>query len=195
VIGYNQNEEVFQVIENTSRDAFNYSYRTIGFQDLEKAYNSFIENSSLRSIREVFYENYLCSKQKLAFSMKNIYEIKAQIAELSQSEDAFFKNQEDIIELLNTVLNAKKIEEYRASHIFCEQQTYLFLRKAVTEQWNYIRTTFIRCSLMKRYNRTCIDLCLKKLDYIYELEMMVNEYLKDAFYEEEAAEMFHRNKK
>lgn len=219
VIGYNQKEEVFQVIENTSRDAFNYNYRTIGFHDLEKAYNSFIknfreyktnsyyefwraaakprmnENSSLRSIREVFHENYLCSKQKLAFAMKNIYEIKAQIAELSQSEDAFFTNQENIIELLNTVLNAKKIEEYRASHIFCEQQTYLFLRKAVTEQWNYIRTTLIRCSLMKRYNRTCIDLCLKKLDYIYELEMMVNEYLKDAFYEEEAAEMFHRNKK
>ncbi|SCY95858.1 phosphopantetheine-binding protein, partial [Alkaliphilus peptidifermentans] len=205
IYDYDEAERVFYTIEHTNQYSFNYKKRTIsytaaakGFYGYQRYYNSegfnayydfsyggkvnFMLNAVDQShIRNTFKSNFDKNKEKIYSGLDGIKEFREYFLSICNSEATLFTNIDETIEKINSVINAKKVEEYRNRILFDDLKGPLRLMETILEQWTLIRMILLKSNYHKNYDKTQLDLCSRQFNQIYSLEYIYNDLLETTF--------------
>ncbi len=200
--GFDSSKKVFNIIEHSHLNSLSYKKQIINFEDVIKCYNGFFDfftgDISEPTYYEMFMdgaheikENYSSHREYRMLFGKNVQsnrsEIEIGIENLKKFSDylsCYIKNRifdkeesERILENLNTICNAKKVEFYRTKGLFEDHNDIIFLIKTIEETWNYIRRHIAKHIYSSKNFSDDIEVIIKKIEYTSTLELIYNKLL------------------
>ena len=191
IYGYNQSQQVFNIIEHKYRDTLSYEKKTLSFSDLEKAYKGFLinfninsdyatymdfynrgENSRTSKYEEIqrFLKNMTTKKQELIAGLENLKMFAASTKGYAENEKIIMENLNNYVQMLNNIINAKYVEKYRLTHLLSDCQDVINILDKVIEAWSYFRAVIARFIYSNSYNAKRFGASCERLDLIYRLE-------------------------
>lgn len=192
IYGYDKNEELFYIIDNQATVATNYQKNTISFDELRIAYKGYNDNfNQLRNqvtiytiatkegagathqsdadIRRITLKNMKKMEHRWADSKDALYILYSDFIVISSKEKVMLENIIQLNYVIGEVLNAKKIELYKARTIIQDKGLADVLGEIVDE-YEYIRNVLTKMELSGVYRKSSADGMQAKLKRILSLE-------------------------
>jgi len=196
VYGYDISQNTFNIIEHVNRDSLTYEKKRITFKEVIEAsegYSKYFKQDDDPILFEFFLaegsSRFASEPEKSNLLFKGIYAnhvyncqnsiiegleklnlFRTDFESIALSENDLYKNADMLIKGFNDIVNAKKVEFYKASKIYKGEQGIVNLVQSILEHWIYIRSIVVKYLYSKVYNQAQLETCIDKLNLIYDLE-------------------------
>lgn len=207
VYGVNEALGEFNIVEQVNGESLSYKKQTIQFKELVDSYNGYLqilhhENGSGPTYFEYSLDNTVCeddscdtgceiythefleniskNKEKIYNGFETLKEFMSEYKEIVSNEDSLSLKAEGLIGSINTIINLKKVEQYKIAKIFYKDIYLANLLKAIIDDWNFIRSIFVKYIYSKLYNIK-FKLSLRNIEKIYTNECLYYEYLFEKY--------------
>lgn len=192
VYGYNDENQMLNIIEHKHKENLFYRERTISYPDVVRAYEGNIKNFKENMPEyETYFEyypvkadghtegedyiaictsNYVSKKAEILSALEHIKTFKANFIEITKNHSVLSVNLQDILDGLNNIINIKLAEKYKIINVLGEKLKYMYLMEKVIYNWNFIRSIFGKFSYSNKYKTEAINESITIIEEIYELE-------------------------
>ena len=205
IYGYDQSEKVFYTIEHTKQNSSNYKSRKMYYDDVLSAYDGFQENYNKNmfnsyydfyydtdstqahkvynseEIKNMYRHNHERNREIIYSGLEGIKQFQEYFACICSDKETFFSNVENLIEKVNSAINAKKVEEYRIKSLSNDLKGPVNLIETIIEHWNLIRMNLLRLAHYQRYDKNHLEFYSGLFTQIYSLEHMYINLLELSF--------------
>ena len=194
VYGYDNTQQIFNIVEHRHRGSLTYKKYIISYQDLVNSYVGYLSNFQMGNEAPTYFEFYLentinslkinhddeVKKIYAANIVNNKHDILEGLKEIKIFEEYFKKttasgninkNINKIIEMLNHIINTCKAEMYKIKLLYPEKEDIVVSLNKVIDSWEFIRLKLSRCMFTSLYDNNSINATLEKLANIYEYEL------------------------
>lgn len=186
--GYDDNKEVFDIIEHSNRDRLDYKYVTIMYKELATCYQGYLEHfigvhreesyfeygskDSIEkiSVFQLMKENMTYNKGDLIESVENLKRITKWIQDAVSNEVLLRNSVEPLMKLLNQIVNAIKVEKYRYEHYIPDGQRLVAQLNDVAFRWEKVRAWIEKFRITFRYQERTVGTIIELLGQIADLE-------------------------
>lgn len=196
IYGYDPEKKVFHIVEHLHRNSLSYNKRVLSYIDIINSYKSYLDlfgNESEPTLLEFYteqpnkgvleldrqnisvfeqsYKNYVYEfKNDILEGLKQLKVFKGDFERIVFSEIDLMQMGETFIEGFNKIINAKKVELYKASHIYNRHSRLIELQKDILDNWINIRGLIAKNVYSKEYKRTDMEKCVERLNFICDTE-------------------------
>ena len=194
VYGYDAVKKVFNIIEHRHRGSLSYKKYEVSYQELENSYKGYLENFHKGSNEPTFYAFYLknsnnCpdenldeqykkilaanlinNKQDILQGLERIKLFAESFREFAARHESMENNMDDILNMFNGIINARKSDMYKVGLLFKENSDINGSLDKVIKNWDFIRLKLARCMYTSTYDRGSLEIVLEKLAHMYEYE-------------------------
>ncbi len=194
--GYERDEQTFNIIEHQNLESPVYEERKISFQDVENAYEGFIQHfhakqhetyfqftaepdwvdSASNNLLETFKHNNRVQKALFLDGIQALQHFKDDYEHMIDDQASLQEYASKLILALSDIINAKKVAVYTLEHLSIEQEVIDLLKKIV-EGWSAIRITIAKFQYSGSYRPKALRASIVHLDKIIECECLYNEWL------------------
>lgn len=192
IYGYNQQTEMFNVIEHTQVDSLTYRPRECSFQDIHNSYNLYLHNfarseelftyfeffnldetrsDSLEDCILIYKRNMLEYRHIIYKGLDNLKAMIEYFIYSCESEDKLSSQIEGILFMINNIVNAKNSEYYIITSLFPENSFLVNTRLNVVKNWKYIRAILKKYQITNEYRSESIKLLNEKYYDIDKFEL------------------------
>lgn len=206
VYGYEQSEQTFDIIEHQTRDKLMYEKLKIGFSDILESYKGYLNNFHENKEAPTYFEfspkqiiggfcsensegenkyvsEYTCEvlrkKDMIYESLESINQIRENFSGVVSDDSSLRENIDDLFVGINNIINAKKVEKFRLTHLCSGSCEAADLMEAIISSWSVIRLTVTRFKFSSKYNPKALSAAVDKFKEIYDLEYRYNNLLFD----------------
>lgn len=192
VYGYDKKKQVFNIIDNQSIIGVNYQKNLMSFEELKTAYAGYIEHFNLLhdqvtlytvskkdageppdydkdAIRTITLHNLDKLKQKLPENRSALDHLYNNFADLISDEETLLTNVAQLNHVVGEIVNAKKIEQYKAAHIL-QHEAMTQVLNGIVEHLEDIRNVLTKIEMSQTYRSGSANRMLDKLKEIVNLE-------------------------
>ncbi|TKI55085.1 hypothetical protein E8L90_06225 [Brevibacillus antibioticus] len=195
VYGFDDTQEVFHIMEHKHADTLSYEPRRISYEDMKKAYSGYHEYLNSAN-REAYFEFYKCGTN---YPNEMVYDDSSYDLTVFQANHVRFKNLilerlelihifadhfayitstsnnlqefgEELLSRINEIINAKLAEKYKLKVVGYPNPAAVQLLDQVMANWRMIRVIIGKFLFSGIYKTADLQLCLNKLQHIYETE-------------------------
>jgi amino acid adenylation domain-containing protein len=204
IYGYNEPQKTFHIFEHKFRDNLSYQKKTISYIDLINSYNGFADNFNQERHNPSYYEfysNQVASPDEIhTFNdierhrnefARNMAENKELIwngleklktfigyyESYVSSEESLKERADILVESMNNLINAKRVEAYRIIKLFDGRDDLAGMAAEIIDNWDYIRARIGKFIYAPLYEKEVFDMTIKKMEQILEIENQFNEKL------------------
>ncbi|WP_432409141.1 SDR family NAD(P)-dependent oxidoreductase [Wukongibacter sp. M2B1] len=167
-------------IENyRNLDIVNSDFNYLTFDDREEYPTYFeIHNSVGKSeiefktemIRDTFISNLLKKDELILGGIEKLNKFTEKFSRIVLKEELLRENGEGLLAILNTIINAKQIEEYRVKHLFPEHSALIDTLGEIVEKWENIRRIIAKYIYSTRYRLRDMNSSIAEINQAYHLE-------------------------
>lgn len=180
ICGQDKQKKEYVITEQSTVDALDYKIRNISKDEIKRCYYGFIENYSAAFDYPTFYELSVkkpADKQvKLVFgsgidskmNVESLIKISDNIKHAVASSETLANENGDIIELLNCIINFKKVQRYSILKVDPDASSGEILNTIISH-WQLIRDKILK-SVYGRYSAELLDDVIKQLNEIVKRE-------------------------
>lgn len=197
VYGVDEEQRVFYIIEHSIRDNLFYKKKEVSFEDLELAYQGFLLHFQKEEKKETYHEFGESKREQIGEadckSLFNKYIIDNGI-QIREGLKLFWENLESyqilvlseanlhnvidkLVEALNDIINAKKIELYRSERIYSRESRIYELNNLILKQFQKIRGIMVKYQYAGYYHQNDMERTCVYLKDIYCMECECVDYL------------------
>lgn len=202
IYGYNDIERKFCIIEHSDKNNLNYSYKLISYDDTVEANKGYLEYygnlgeplymqfcriadeekspaAGSRNRFAAYAANYLSYRREVMEGLKSLVVISSNIIRALRYTGFLSEHIDEILQLINEIINAKKIDKYRLNYFFTDDKI-LDTIDTIVSDWLYIRLSILNF----KYSGNCIhdkfNASISKLEDMYCREKELNERVYSA---------------
>lgn len=205
VYGYDDKKKIFHIIEQRYQEKLSYEKREISYYDLVNSYNGYFTNSeaSLQETsyyefyiedsskincleelvhsnirnRKVFLENIITNQYQIIEGVDKLLEFKQDLEEVYNHQESLDAYIENLVEGLNKITNAKKVEEYKLKNLFGDRNDILEHIGTIIENWTSLRAILAKYMYSKVFIKAQIAEKLTNIGAVHEQEHKIIECL------------------
>jgi hypothetical protein len=196
VYGYNLTNKTFNIIEHKHKDNLSYEKMTIGFDDMvhsskgyfdnfanqsetalsyEFACNGGIDYSEIdkngdHSNKTVYVENIKNNKSIILQSFDHLNRFIEAFSVISQDNTLLEIYAEELLNNLNEIINAKRVEKYKIENLFALESETLGIINEIIDRWTFMRGVIAKYVYSNIYKKEALLTCVEKLQNISKLE-------------------------
>ena len=186
--GYDDKKEVFNIVEHSNRERLDYKHVTITYKELASCYQGYLEYfigvhrkktyfeyESQHSIEKVsvfqmMKENMAHNRRELIDSVEKLRRITKWIQNVVSDEELLRNSAEPLMERLNQIVNAIKVEKYRLEHYALDGQSMVAQLDEVASRWEKVRAWIGKYRITFRYQERTAGTIMELLEQIADLE-------------------------
>jgi len=186
--GYDDKKEIFHIIEHSNKDKLDYKHITISYNELATCYHGYLEyfigahrektyftyegQHSIEkvSVFQLMKENIAYNRNELIGSVNKLKEIIEWIRKVVLSEELLKSRAASLVEMMNQIINAIKVEKYRLEYFAPESQEIVVQLDELATRWEKVRAWIGKYKLTFRYQEKTIEVILELLEQIAHLE-------------------------
>lgn len=187
---------LFHIYEHSNSDSLNYKEQTVSFEELKQSYESYtniygiddngfscylfkyedIGASYISSDIKLKYEEYLNLHRKLlADNYTNQYLFIKHFSENIHDKNYCLKDRDKLLQSINDLINAKRIEEYRLMNVLHKEKEAQQLVSKIVGKWEIVRSLFLKFYFSNNLDEMQQNYIVQELEKITVLE---DEYVK-----------------
>ncbi|WP_297418088.1 hypothetical protein [Clostridium sp.] len=197
VFGYDIEDKTFDIIEHKYKDNLGYMKRKIGFLELKECNDGFIQNclekvgnfaysfysfyldksleenyypKDKKSLCDTFKSNLLLKKQEIVCGINSLENFSKSLEEIVLKETVLKDKAEDILNIINNIINCKRVEQYKMNILYCENYEIINLIDLILEEWNRLRKVIVKYLVSGVYKVKDIEKAIESIKEIVELE-------------------------
>lgn len=192
IYGYDIEGKIFNIIEHSIKENLYYKKKVVSFDELQEAYNgylslyqkknnelSYYEFARTKDSKEIFtdcrvtYKSYLMlNKERILTGLELLYHFIEDFQEYVFSEEQLNKKIEVLVESMNDIINAKRIEQYRIEKLYsCKIGPYELINK-ILKNYQKIRGILVKYQYTRDYHKHFMEdsVLILKETYMKEIE-------------------------
>lgn len=199
IYGYNEERQVFFIVEHEFRDNLSYKKKVISYANLEEAYQGYLENyhndksvptfssysldESITAITDraaafaIFVQNQKNSKEAVYGGLERLKTFCSYFKNLILDKEKLARGVEEVVNGLNTIINIKRVEEYKLTLIAQNDfEGIKSLQESIT-LWSSLRSIMAKYLFSSVYKEKSMQKAVKAIDEIYTLESVYTDSL------------------
>lgn len=199
IYGYNQSEQMFDIVEHQYRDSLLYEKRIISYSDIVNSYNGALtllgEDNELTTYHEYSlnqnnlistdineyinaFKNGMLNKKELIFEkLSCLKAFMTDIYEIISNELLLNKSADNLMISMNDIINTKGIQIYSIKKVFAHQTNLISLLEQIIHHWSLFRAVLGKFQYTSKYNPKSLNNSFDKLLELYDLEYQYHESL------------------
>ena len=203
VYGYDNDQQVCNIIEHRHKDNLSYEQQVMKYQDILNCCKGYTDNFYIKKIdmpvylefypdaessgssREESPHSYIhqfagnmsCKKEDLFAGIETLKAYKRDFGHITCNRELLDKNAENMLTALNQAINIKQVERYRLDKLFGGHLKVLELLDEIAEKWEYIRKVVAKYIYSYVYDEGDFNAAAENIIQIYELEIRFNKEL------------------
>ncbi|WP_166542066.1 beta-ketoacyl synthase N-terminal-like domain-containing protein [Paenibacillus lutrae] len=198
VYGYDEEEQLFHIIEHDRRENLSYKKCTLSFGDMEKACQGFTDHylhqdhsathyvfdtmipeesagneltvNAAPALLSRFAQNMLSNRNKLSESLNVLKRFGDDFQYIISSEDLMKEHIQHLVDFVNQVINTKHVENYRLSLLFPDEDEVLLLLQRLLSKWDLVRKGIVRYMYLPVYQLQSLQAIHEKVRELAEDE-------------------------
>lgn len=195
ILGYDNDQQLFLIIEHEDRDSLSYKRRTIGFVDIRKCYDGYLNMFSFEKKSPSYFEfnvdnhrpknedyvgmlnstiyrfasSMVEEQEEIMDALKHIIELADELKTYIIGGTANY-NIEKFVSRLNKIIIARQSENYRIGKILPINEHLSELLSNIIEYWIIVRAKLARCIYTSTYTKEDLYTCVDTIYQIYDFE-------------------------
>ncbi len=187
IFGFNSSKKMFNVIEHSNRNSMNYSKIYINYDDVEKAYKSYINRFSSEqkysyfefsadkqtfssNVAEAITSSYKTNFNNFKTSMQNFKKFVCETKKLFLDGEDLKPKSQIVLSSLNSIINAKNVEKYKILNAFGENTVVHDIISEIVKNFSFVRNTLLKFIYTGVHNLSQFNKACLKLESICDLE-------------------------
>ena len=178
------------IYEHSNSDSLNYKEQKVSYEELKACYESYVNiyQEDLNGFNcYIFTNEFVVSKLNTEIALKYkeyinlntetfINNFKHQILFINHLSTKILdkgyclKNEKEIIQTLNDIINTKKIEQYKLVNILPTEKTSQILINEIVNKWELVRSIILRFYFTQIFNEKKQFVIIEELKNICKLE-------------------------
>ena len=197
IYGYDDMEEELKIIEHRNKDGLTYDFKTLGYEELEKAYDSMLQRYYINELKHVYYDykpdisrqvknenrsyweiyrhNIRNNMDTLIQGVESIKLFQTALNDMVFNVDVLNQGAEQLTNTLNDIINAKIAEKYKLKLIKGGTSEVLQQLDDIIQNWSIIRIEIVRFMYSGVYEQSNFLPIKQLLNHVYLVE---NNYLE-----------------
>lgn len=193
VYGYDEDKQIFHIIEHENMDDLDYRKREISYADMQKCYEGYLKNywedenvatvykiyydkaleeagSEQKDFQQIYRENIQRKKDAIIHGIDYIREFRDSFPNIYLDKNSLDQHIEENIARLNNIINIKKVQSHVFVQLFGEAFEGNKLIERILENWSDIRTVVVKYYYSQRYHKDTFHDLIENVDEIIQLE-------------------------
>lgn len=139
-----------------------------------------LEQSDLKNkYIEEFYKNITLKMELIAQGMKCLEKFTSTYKEIIIDECATKEKAEELLDIFNKIVNAKKIESYKISLIMGQERAHIEILEKIEKHWTDVRSVIAKYIFSQNYQRKAFYKTINLLESVCQLEKEMFSILKN----------------
>ncbi len=121
---------------------------------------------------KIYADNMISKKAEVIKGLSYLEDFGKQFEDIALNEESLRKNVDQILNVMNVVINAKRAEIYKLEKLYTDYSEVEEILKSILSCWDLIRVNLLRFMHTSKYKESKIIECIDSLKQIHRLETM-----------------------
>lgn len=195
VVSYDDENEIFTIIEHDNIDSYQYKEYEISYQSLAESYKGSIEqfhdgvspsyfeysysnktpSPSIEYVQQRYLTNLKVNSEAIAMGLQHLIDFGKWID--SERKDAFYENIDEIIFIMNDIINGKKVDMFNRNAIFADRLDIVEQNDKILNEFEMLRTQILKVKFSNKSNSLNLEKISKNIQNIFTMEAAIQQAL------------------